>query len=211
MFLSENLFKVLNQPADMLSKIKDNISGKITERLASDMAETRSNQDAQSKTISRLNEELISAKSDIKTLIDKQQQLINENTKALRTVKALQEQLNESINSIKVMSSTIQNHLANKITDGLNNLTQEISAKLGGSETLKTELHTTTTTVKDNLISLNQEINKLNSIASNLNAGDFELTKFSNQLKTADGEKLRLMREIDSLQRLVSSLRRRQH
>ena len=194
----------------MLSELKETLSGKKTEQLAAQVAEAKNTQEVHSKTISYLKDELSTAKSDIKSLLEKQQQLINENTNALRTVKELKEQLSESIDSIKVMSSTIQNTLVKRITSEITMLTQDISLKLTGSEKLKNELEQTTAKVQDNLSELNQEIKKLQAVSSNIKAGDFELTKFSSQLKAADSEKLQLMRQIDSLQRLVSSLRRQQ-
>ncbi|MAG16330.1 hypothetical protein CMO88_04680 [Candidatus Woesearchaeota archaeon] len=211
MFASGNIFKLPFYPFFMLSKLKDNISGKRTDQLNSEIKEIKSNQEKQSKITLSLKEDITSAKSDMKSLIEKQQQLINENTNALRTVKELKEQLGESIDSIKIISSTIQNNLVRKTTDELNNLTQEISSKLSGSENLKKEVEDTATSVKNELNNLGDEIKKLQTVSSSIKAEDFELSKFSNQLQAADNEKLKLMRQLDSLQRLVSSLRRRQH
>jgi len=195
----------------MLSELKETLSGKKTDKLATELVESKEIQQEHSQKISTLKGELAEAKSSIVALTAKQQQLINENTNALRTVKELKEQLEESIESIKVLSSTIQNHLVRKITDEISTMSHEISSKLSGSEKLKREIEEIATNVKDELRSLTEEIKRLQTVSSHIKAEDFELSKFADQLTAADNEKLRLMRQIDSLQRLVSSLRRRQH
>jgi len=195
----------------MLSELKATLSGKKTSELASELADAKKVSEQHSQSISSLKEEITNANSNIKTLVEQQKQLLKENTEALETVRELKEQLSDSIDSIKVMSSTIQNNLVKKITGEINDLTQEVSSKLSGSEKLKKEIEEVATNVKDELKNLNEEIKKLKTVSSNIKAEDFELTKFANQLKAADSEKLKLIREIDTMQRLVSSLRRRQH
>ena len=55
---------------------------------------------------------------------------------------------------------------------------------------------------------LSGEIDKFVNISQNLKEKDFEMTHFAKQLLELDKEKLELMRKIDSLQRLVSRMRR---
>ena len=58
------------------------------------------------------------------------------------------------------------------------------------------------------LKSANDGIIKFIEISKSVRKEDFELTKFARQLFDADREKLELMRKIDTLERLVSKLRR---
>ena len=51
-------------------------------------------------------------------------------------------------------------------------------------------------------------MNKFTEISRNIKQGDFELTKYANKLLEADKEKLELMRKIDTLERLISKMRR---
>ncbi len=192
----------------MLSELKDALSGKRTEQLASELAETKKLHNEHSEILSSLKTEINGVKESVEALTEKNQQLLKENTNSLAALTQLKKQLEESINSIKLMSSTIQDGLMRKITDQVSMLTQEISSKLSGSERFKKELEEAASLVKLELNDLKEEIKRLKSVSSNINAADFELVKFSNQLKSADSEKLRLMKEIDTLQRLVSSLRR---
>ena len=52
------------------------------------------------------------------------------------------------------------------------------------------------------------EINKFLEISRSIRKEDFELTKFARHLLETDREKLELMRKIDTLERLVSKIRR---
>ena len=55
-----------------------------------------------------------------------------------------------------------------------------------------------------------EEINKFIEISRSIKEEDFELTKFARHLMDMDREKLELMRKIDTLERLVSKIRRRE-
>ncbi len=195
----------------MLSKLKDNISGKRTDELASELSSVKD-------VIAENNSEIKSIKSDIamiaatiKLLAEQQQHLQKDNTESLKTADELKTSLIDSINSVKVMSSSIQNNLVRRITDEMNLLMQEISNKFSGTERLKKEVEDAAVNVRNELKSLTDEVKKLKTVSENIKAQDFELVKTSNLLKQDDSEKLKLMREIDSLQRLVSALRRKTH
>jgi len=58
------------------------------------------------------------------------------------------------------------------------------------------------------LKSANDGIIKFVEISKSIRKEDFELTKFARQLLEMDREKLELMRKIDTLERLVSKMRR---
>jgi len=72
---------------------------------------------------------------------------------------------------------------------------------------LKEEIYEITNKVNN----LGEEINKFINISSNIKREDFELTKFSNQLVARDKEKLELMQKIDTLERLISKMRRQEY
>jgi hypothetical protein len=55
-----------------------------------------------------------------------------------------------------------------------------------------------------------EEINKFIEISKSIKKEDFELTKFARHLLEMDREKLELMRKIDTLERLVSKIRKRE-
>ena len=193
----------------MLSKLKDNISGKRTDELAAEVADTKKLHQEHADIISAVKQEISQLKTSITDLTVTNTAMGEANSMALDESTKLREQLQESISSIKVLSSTVQNTLSKRITDEINALTQEITSKLGGAEKLKNELSESTQTVNTGLKDLTKEISRIQAITSNIKASDFELTKHANRLTADDAEKLKLTRQIDSLQRLVSSLRRR--
>ena len=193
----------------MLSGLKETITGKRTEQLESKIEESRQLHDSHSKALAELKSDLDKAASAVKSLTEKQQQLSEQNARAIGAVNELKSELSDCINSIKVLSSTIQGTLIRKFSDEISNLTQEVSSKLSGVELLKKEVESTANGIRDELNSLSGDVKKLADVSAHISAKDFEMTKFAAQLKVDDGEKLKLMRQVDSMQRLVSSLRRR--
>ena len=177
--------------------------------MTSEIALTKTALEANSAVTASLKAEIESIAESVKALSGQQHQLLKENSETLKAAAELKAQLNDSINSVKVMSSSIQNNLVRKITDEITLLAQEISNKFSGTERLKKEVEDAAAKVRDELAALKGEISRLHDAASKIKAQDFELVKFAGQLQQDDSEKLKLMRQIDSLQRLVSSLRRR--
>ena len=209
MFSSSKIFKVPGHSFSMLSGLKETITGKRTEQLESKIEESRQLHDSHSKALAELKSDLDKAASAVKSLTEKQQQLSEQNARAIGAVNELKSELSDCINSIKVLSSTIQGTLIRKFSDEISNLTQEVSSKLSGVELLKKEVESTANGIRDELNSLSGDVKKLADVSAHISAKDFEMTKFAAQLKVDDGEKLKLMRQVDSMQRLVSSLRRR--
>jgi chromosome segregation ATPase len=56
---------------------------------------------------------------------------------------------------------------------------------------------------------LTDEMAKLRDISRKIKKEDFEMTGFADKIRSIEGEKLALLRKIDSLERLVSRMRRR--
>ena len=195
----------------MLSGLKETITGKRTEQIEAEIEASRQLHDSHSKALAGLKSEIDAAVSAVKALTEQQQLLSEQNARTIEAVNELKSEINEGINSVKVLSSTIQGNLTRRFSDEISNITQEVSSKLSGVELLKKEVETAANKVRDVLDALDGDVKKLAEVSSHINAKDFEMTKFAGQLREADSEKLRLMRQLDSMQRLVSSLRRRQH
>jgi len=110
----------------------------------------------------------------------------------------------------KLLKSQMQKRLMEKFEEELD---KELKINL---QTLKSdsehynELKEEVTAITNKVHILGDEINKFISISQNIKKEDFELTKFSNQLLNLDKEKLELMRKIDTLERLVSKMRRQE-
>ena len=141
----------------MLSKLKDNISGKRSEQLSVEISETKKLHKEQASKISDMQEDLETVKSYLKELTENQKNMLKENKAALELSGKLKEELEESTTAIKIMSSTIQNNLVRKITDEITSLTRQIADKLSGSERLKKEIEQVSVSVKDELKTLKED------------------------------------------------------
>ena len=94
----------------------------------------------------------------------------------------------------------LEEEISNEMTTHFERLKTDASQY---NELKKDVLNISNTTQK-----LTDEINKFLTISQEIKKGDFELSKFANNLLVMDKEKLDLMRKIDTLERLVSKIRR---
>jgi len=193
----------------MLGELKQNISGQKSRELASEIDAVRSNGSENSAAIESMKTDIASLRSLLTDLGSQQKQILKQSKETIESTKELQQNIEESISSIKVISSTIQNNLVTKISDELARLSEEVQEKLGGSEKVKAEVELTASKITEELTTLKTEISKLSTISSKINAKDFELTQVAKHLIKEDTEKLRLMNEVDKLQRMVGGMRRR--
>ncbi|MFP4423799.1 MAG: hypothetical protein ACLFP2_01055 [Candidatus Woesearchaeota archaeon] len=72
------------------------------------------------------------------------------------------------------------------------------------------QLRTEVSALISRLGQTSSELEKFNKIASNIKAKDFALEKYAKTLEQRDNEKLNLMKRIDTLERMVSKMRRTQ-
>ena len=192
----------------MLSQLKENISGKRSDDIEKQISGIKKEQEENTAKIldslKQFEESIIAVRSEHK-------QLIEESRAANESVAKLKSETEESIASVKMISSAIQSTLSRKITDEMHSMTQEISGKLSIGERLKKEMEESMLQIRDELKQLCAETAKLKTVSSGIKQQDFELVKFAEKLKAVEDEKLGLIRQVDSLQRLVSSLRRKMH
>ena len=64
--------------------------------------------------------------------------------------------------------------------------------------------------IAPHLQKLVDEISKLTAISSQIKQSDFQLVKYARELKNSDDERVKLMKQVDELQRLVGKMRRSQ-
>lgn len=98
---------------------------------------------------------------------------------------------------IENFSSTIEQELANA--------TNKIHAQAAGfnatKEVFKEHANISAEALK--------EVEKLNRVIKSINAADFELEMHAKRLETNDKEKLRLMAEVDKLERMLAKMKRK--
>jgi len=181
----------------MLSKIKDFVSGAEAKEAISQLVEQVKLATEASKQQSELLSQLKKETEAAHALLS---EAVEESRNSIKSSRELQEQINASIAGLKVISSQLQSSFRQKISEDMAELGKEMRSKLEGSERLKNEVSAELTKLKD-------EVSRLTAVAGKIKAEDFELTKFSQQLASADKEKLQLMARIDSLERLISKMR----
>jgi hypothetical protein len=191
----------------MLSRIKEIVTGNEAKESIAQISEEAKAATAAIKEqlalISSLREETESLKVAIT-------EVGAESKNSAEAARQLQEEIKSDISELKTLSTHIQSGIKQKISDDLGVLIKEVKLRLEGAEKLKQEMSAVAGTVNAELFKLKEDTSKLSVVAANIKAADFELGKFSQQLANADREKLQLMAKIDSLEHLVSKMRRQQ-
>lgn len=189
----------------MLANIKEIFSGTEMKKLAAELAEQLRQATAavkeQTELIAGLKKESEEAKVAAVAMGA-------EVTQSAAAARQLQDELAKALSELKALSTHVQSSIKQKITDELFELTREVKAKLEGAEKLKNEVAAAATSVSGELSKLRSDVAKLSAVAEKIKAEDFELGKFAQQLAAADSEKLRLMKQIDTLEMLIAKMRR---
>lgn len=177
---------------------------------------------------------------EVSSKIDSLNSKIDENNKAVSTIKMSAEdnskKLIEKIDAITTKqvsyfdefdkSLTVfndMNIMYRKEFDSLGNFKNQLAEKLleKVSKEMKDEMQKHFSKLElekrqfeglsRELEALKLEIQKLKSISETIKSMDFELVNYSKKLLEQDNEKLRLMSQIDNLQRLVAKIRHGKH
>lgn len=169
-----------------------------------------------SKDIDKNNEKLdsFSLKFDkfekrLQEIEGEQQQFLDGFKQNLEVIKGIKDELKSEVYDFKLIKSDVKNKLVEKFEEELKN---ELKLNL---ESLKHELNNYNE-IKSNVNLLLQktkaaaiEIDKFSEIGKNIKKEDFMLSRFADELRLADKEKLELLHKIDALERLISKMRRR--
>jgi len=127
-------------------------------------------------------------------------QLIAETPKLV----ALGVDLNREIEQFKLSRTNIIATITTDISRQLNEGIRKIKTDIEAYETLKASfvrMFVETDKITENIALFNNAISSLKEI-------DYSLSRYSRQVELADKEKLRLMQQIDSLQKIISIERR---
>jgi uncharacterized phage infection (PIP) family protein YhgE len=188
----------------MFDKIKDLMKIKESiDEINSKLNSTTTELDELKKEIKNLAEESAKLKNN-------QQEFFLSFKENIDLIKTIREDLEKEAYNFKLL----QNHLQARILDKFESEIRENLMK--PIEKLKMDAEAFRI-LKDKVAEiaiyseeLSKEIAKLMLISKNIKKEDFELTKFADKIFEADNEKLRLMKDVDSLQRLIAKMRREQ-
>ena len=164
--------------------------------------------------------------NDLKTQIESLKQQMNENMDSindknneffknfdenLNVIKNLRQDFEKELFDFKLLKSQMQKKIIEKFEEELGKELQIQSEKLRIDADSYNELKENLTHITEIVNDIGEEISKFVTISRNIKKEDFELTKFANQLTQMDKEKLELMHKIDTLERLVSKIRRQEY
>lgn len=117
----------------------------------------------------------------------------------------LSKSLNSQVDEFKISRNNMASKIIVELSSQFNDQVKKMKIDLNNYNVLKqsiTELFSKTDDMKSN-------IDKFNLVMKEVKKVDFTLDKYAKNLHNNDREKLKLMKEVDNLQRIVASQRRR--
>ena len=188
----------------MLQKIKDLM------RTKEEIDVINKNVEENSKIISDLKTELESLKKELVETKKTQDEFLKNFKENLFIIKNLREDFGKEIYEFKLLKGQLQRKILEKFEEELQKDLEVNREALNKDVENYNELRKKIAEIVSRLNLTSEEINKFIEISKSIKKEDFELTKFARHLIEMDMEKLDLMRKIDTLERLVSKIRRRE-
>lgn len=188
----------------MLQKIKDLM------KIREDIDVINKNIEENSKIISDLKNDLEALRKELNESKAIQQEFLKNFKENVQIIKNLREDFAKELVEFKLLKGQLQKKILDKFEEELQ---KDLEVN---REALKKDIqdyNALRQKVSEILVRLNltsEEISKFVEISKNIKKEDFELAKFARHLLEMDKEKLELMRKIDTLERLVSNIRRRE-
>ncbi len=186
----------------MINSIKDLL--KINEEIKkiSGMLEDNSSEMGKfSKEISNLRQEIDSLRSSQSHLAEKIKTDIN-------LFQEYREELKKEINDFKIVKSRMENRLVEKFEEDIRAEIiprfERMELHVRNFETLGEKMNK----ISEKCSIVGDEIDKFRQISTEIKQGDFELSHYAKEIRNMDNEKLQLLKKIDTLERLVSKMRR---
>lgn len=127
-------------------------------------------------------------------------------SKDLEKIKELQKEFEKALRTFHQNHSQLYGSIYAKLHKEVNEHTLPLKEAVAEFNALKPEARK----LIESFGSANEGIAKLNIVAQGIKKEDFELKEYARELLKADSEKLRLMKEIETLKRVISFERRKQ-
>ena len=186
----------------MIQKIKDLM--KIKELID----EINGKVNSHSETVGSLKNEIVELKTQLGEIKDYQKEFLANFKENVDLIKRVREDFEKEMYRFKGLKEKTQKNIMDKFEEELQKelklQMESLKKDYGDYEEVKKGLNG----VAVKLGSLNEEIAKFTNISSSIKEKDFEMEKFAKQLLDRDKEKLNLMKKIDTMERLISRMRR---
>lgn len=164
--------------------------------------------DDSSGTVAKFSEELICLKKSIDNLKNSQNSLVEQLMDDSKSIKEIKEEFRKEISDFKLVKSRLEQKLIEKFEEEIKRDIPPRFDRLEKHVRDFEELSKKVGLIANRIVTLSNEIEKFSEISKNIKKEDFELSKFVYQVKAMDNEKLSLLRKIDTLERLISRMRR---
>jgi DNA repair exonuclease SbcCD ATPase subunit len=188
----------------MLQKIKDVLKTK------EDIDLMNKNIEENNRVISELKVELETLRRELTESNKSQAEFLKNFRENLAVIKNLREDFGKELVEFKLLKGQLQRKILDKFEEELQKDLQINRESLKKDAEDYNELRKKAAEILSRLNMTGEEINKFIEISQSIKKEDFELAKFARHLLEMDREKLELMRKIDTLERLVSKIRRRE-
>ncbi|MEK6891953.1 MAG: hypothetical protein AABX25_02085 [Nanoarchaeota archaeon] len=188
----------------MIQKFRDLMKTK------EDLVLINKNVEENNKIISELKAELTALKNEVSETKSIQQDFLNTFKDNLTIIKNLREDFGKELYEFKLLKGQLQRKILDKFEEELQKDLEVNREALRKDTNEYNELRGKVSEILSRLNLTSEEITKFTEISKNIKKEDFELTRFARQVVDMDKEKLELMRKIDTLERLVSKIRRRE-
>ena len=188
----------------MLQKIKDLMKTKEGIDLIN------KNIEENSKIISDLKIELEDLKKEFAETKKTQDEFLKNFKDNLFVIKNLREDFGKELYEFKLLKGQLQRKILEKFEEELQKDLEVNREALRKDAEDYSDLRKKVADILSRLNLTSEEMNKFIEISKSIKKEDFELTRFARHLIDMDREKLDLMRKIDTLERLVSKIRRRE-
>jgi chromosome segregation ATPase len=177
-------------------------------RMQQEVDALKSKLDLHSQSVETFTKEMGAIHAELTTLRQTQQEMLKELEANLGKFSQIKEDMSKEVYDFKLLKSQLQKRLLDKFEEELK---QELKVNVASLRKDLSDYEDMKASMKELLKRTEmtkQEMGKWMEISKSIKQSDFELGKFANQLRHADAEKLELMRKIDTLERLVSKMRR---
>ena len=148
---------------------------------------------------------------NINAVSDKNNEFFKNFEENTNLIKNVRHDFEKELFQFKLLKSQLQKKLIEKFEEELGKELKVQMEKLKNDSESYNELKENIAEISNKVNSLSEEINKFTEISRNIKKEDFELTRFTNKIQEADKEKLELMNKIDTMERLISKMRRQEY
>ena len=162
------------------------------------------------QTVQTHTEAIKGFKTEIDGLRESQAKLSSQIKQDSSDFSVLKEDLKKEIADFKILKSKMEKSIIESFEDQLKTELLPKFNKLESHVKKFEDLGEAIKTVGARTMKLSDEMAKFTEISASIKKVDFDLVAAARQLKASESEKTELLRKIDSLERLVSKMRRRQ-